>query len=199
MLFRHHCCCSTLWQQELRRTNSCIGSGQLSCLPSSGCGLCPCRHCKQWFTWLIPFFFWCHRQRISSCILPPNMYAFASGWYWFWEGTNWERKRWKWCVLQGHMAIKRRNCRGKLKKIALIYIVQNVFTEYRMHLISYYGWIIIFTRLSNRVCCLTCLGAHMKQSHRATQCGTSCPFQKQNASHGTPTPPIFMIPHSSRI
>ena len=113
MLFRHHCCCSTLWQQELRRTNSCIGSGQLSCLPSSGCGLCPCRHCKQWFTWLIPFFFWCHRQRISSCILPPNMYAFASGWYWFWEGTNWERKRWKWCVLQGHMAIKRRNCRGK--------------------------------------------------------------------------------------
>ena len=69
MLFRHHCCCSTLWQQELRRTNSCIGSGQLSCLPSSGCGLCPCRHCKQWFTWFIPFFFWCHRHRINSCIL----------------------------------------------------------------------------------------------------------------------------------
>ena len=66
-LFRHHCCCSPLWQQELWRTNSCIGSGQLSCVPSSSCGLCPCRHCKRsdWFF----FFFWCHRHRINSCIL----------------------------------------------------------------------------------------------------------------------------------
>jgi len=32
----------------------------------------------------------------------------------------------------------------------------------------------------------------MKQSHKATQCGTSCQFPRQSASHGTPVPPTFM-------
>uniref|UniRef100_A0A0A8Z2F8 Uncharacterized protein n=1 Tax=Arundo donax TaxID=35708 RepID=A0A0A8Z2F8_ARUDO len=54
-------------------------------------------------------------------------------------------------------------------------------------------------RLSNCACCLICSRAPMKQSHRETQCGTSCLFQKQTDSHGTPIPPTFMILRSSRI
>lgn len=55
-----------------------------------------------------------------------------------------------------------------------------------------------FCRLCNPVFCLKCSRVHMRQSQKATLCGTSWLFLQQLFIHGTQIPPTFMNHHILR-